>query len=291
MRTVHEPEPPKSAAVNGALIEPTPPSKKSIKLKLANGSKTAPRLSDLSLHPGDDLPDPDPKAKKNNIVYAPAFHPVTGQAGFVIKYPEDILFSHQECEMPADQLLRLLRRQVHWAMQEGEDLKKELEEMEQEKREEWIRKEILLEGVLDSELALAKREGILGNVSARVQQAMEDDAAVGKHLSWSGGEPSWRRELPAAGDADDDVAILDPAAGLRSALQRTPSPPLASATGEEFDVEQDPYDNILAGQMAVYEERERLRSLGNTPAKTPTIKQQQTAEADAVGALLDMGKP
>jgi hypothetical protein len=276
MRTVHEPDLSKSAAAP----EPTPTSRKSIKLKLANGNKgAAAKAAEPTIVSPEEVHSSDPKDQHNNIRYVPAFHPVTGQAGFMIHYPADIVFTSRESDMAANDLMRLLRRQLAWAEQEGAELKKELEELERQKRHEWTQKEILLEGFMEAELSRSKKEGVFETINTRVRRAMEEDAAVGKGLTWTQGTPLWRGEATSAPTRGEDVDMTD--SGLR---------PWEKASGGS-DGEQDPYDNIMAGLMAGYEERERerAREMASTPVQTSASSKQRAAEVDAVGALLGMG--
>lgn len=278
MRTVHEPEPAKGAP--GAVNE-TPSSKKSLKIKLTNGSgtgKAPPTPQDMGPTHDEDGNEVDPSPANDNITYIPAHHPITGQPGFMIHYPPDIHFTAWESSITADQLMRLLRRQVHWAQQEGDALKQEIEQMEAQRREEWTLKEVLLEGVLEADLANAEKHQLLRNVDGRVKEAMRRDALPAKKLEWTGGEPSWRR-------SGDEMDVEMP--GLPQGAQ-SPSPPPTGVSngGGGFDGDADPYDNYLATRMAEYEERERLRSMQNTPAKA--AQEQQAAEQDAVGALMGL---
>ncbi|KAJ9628073.1 hypothetical protein H2203_003295 [Taxawa tesnikishii (nom. ined.)] len=138
----------------------------------------------------------------DNIVYLSAYHPITGQPGFMITYPPDIAFSQFESEIPADQLMRLLRRQLHWAQQESEELKAEIEMLEGIRREEWIKKDLLLDNVRDAELAVGKARGY---VQDGLANDMERDIETAKGLKWSGEEPWWRKGDDGAdegGDAD-----------------------------------------------------------------------------------------
>ncbi|EME49648.1 hypothetical protein DOTSEDRAFT_93227, partial [Dothistroma septosporum NZE10] len=148
MRTVHEPEAAKGGA--GYAHEPTPTGKKSLKLKL-NGSITSKAPVDMGPTHDEDGNEVDPSPPNDNITYMPAHHPITGQPGFMIHYPPDIHFTAWESSIAADQLMRLLRRQLHWAQKEAEDLKQQVNELEAQKREEWTLKEIVLEGVLEQE--------------------------------------------------------------------------------------------------------------------------------------------
>ena len=83
---------------------------------------------------------------------------------------------------------------------------------------------------------------------------------------------------------------MDAAETPAGEAQRTPSPPPTGHSGG-FDGDADPYDNYLASQLAAYEERERLRSLQNTPQnqnQRASSAQTREKEADAVGALMGM---
>lgn len=307
MRTVHEPEPPRTTGTNNAAAtESTSSGKKSgIKIKLTNGNATGtapkptpptPTEAAAMLAPShDEDGNPvTPSHPHDNIQYIPAHHPITGQPGFMITYPPDIHFSAWESSIAADQLLRLLRRQVHWAEKEGEELKVEVEKLERLKREEWMLKELLLDGTLEEDYERAKREGWLDDVPGIPKRMMEADAKPGRVHTWTHGTPSWRRDGQHArtGHAvqnvsdDQDVEMAD-ATATPSALpsaQRTPSPPPTGHSGGGFDGDEDPYDNYLASRMAEYYERERLRSVQNTPQK----QRQEEKEADAVGALVGL---
>ncbi|KAG8623977.1 hypothetical protein KVT40_008953 [Elsinoe batatas] len=195
MRTVHEPEPPKASLTNANPIDPaTGQPKKGPKLRLMNGSKSSntPALTadknplNAGLSPGD--PNWDPSPPNDNIRYTPAHHPVTGQPGFLINYPPDIHFSHYESEIPADQLMQLLIRQVSWAEEEGRELEKEIEDLEQIKREEWVKKEALLEGVMEAELQTGEQRGV---VRGRMKDDLQKDLRSDK-VKWDR-EPDWQR--------------------------------------------------------------------------------------------------
>lgn len=281
MRTVHEPEPVKGAA--GQNNEPTSSGKKGgLKIKLANGSgstKVEKTPADMGPTHDEDGNEVEPSPQNDNIQYMPAHHPITGQPGFMIHYPPDIHFTAWESSIAADQLMRLLRRQLHWATKESDDLKKEIADLERQKREEWTLKEILLEGAMEAELATADQKNLLAAVDERVHDAMIQDTRPSKEMQWTRGEPDWRRPRIAP-YRDEDVDMSTPE---RAVARHSPSPPPTGVSGG-FDGEADPYDNYLAGRMAEYEERERLRSMQNTPAKAA----QQAAEADAVGALMGL---
>lgn len=285
MRTVHEPEAVKGTSAQAN--EATPPGKKG-KAKLTNGStpaKATPTpFPELGLPLDEDGNEYEPTPASDNITYIPAHHPITGQPGFMIHYPPDIHFTSWESSIAADQLMRLLRRQLHWAQQDGDVLKGEIEQLEQQRRDEWTLKEILLDGVMEAEYATAQSDDILRNVDQRVREAMERDIEPAKSLAWTGEEPKWRRPQPARLRSDGDAPMKDNGAETPGQDRRTQSPPPTGVSGG-FDGEADPYDNYLNARMAEYEERQRLRTQG-TPLK---VNEQQSAdEADAAGALMGM---
>ena len=110
----------------------------------------------------------------------------------MITYPPDIHFSQFESEIPADQLMRLLRRQVHWAMQEGDKIKREIDGLERMKNEEWVRKEVLLEGLMEAEIMAGMERGVLDD---EVVGEMERDVETAKGLTWTE-EPWWKAARP-----------------------------------------------------------------------------------------------
>ena len=317
MRTVHEPEQPRGAAP----VDQTPSGGKKggggLKIKMQNGltNKASSALGTPAADPSasssapvgpahdEDGNEIAPSPANDNITYIPAHHPITGQPGFMIHYPPDIQFTAWESSINADQLMRLLRRQLHWATSEQEELRRECEVLEQKRREEWTLKEILLEGVMEGELAKGDADGMLEDVEAKVRERMEGDVEGAKGLSWVPEPPIWRRDgfqrrpkshPTAAGDEGGDSgereqdglpfttplhnlphnaplpdapsAVHTPAA--QQPRTRTPSPP---ATGQSagFDGTGDPYDNYLEDRMAGMErlkaERDKARSLQATP--------------------------
>lgn len=169
LRTVHEPEPTKVAAD----ATPGPPKKGGVKLRLAKtpnatlpsstgsitGTTAAQNPHNAGLDPSH--PEYDPSPPNENIQYIPAHHPITGQPGFMITYPPDIHFTQFESEIPADQLMRLLRRQIHWAQQDATTLQSAIDELEQLKAKEWLQKELLLEDVMRKEIELGLARGAL----------------------------------------------------------------------------------------------------------------------------------
>lgn len=284
MRTVHEPEQVKGAPATTA-DSPAPTGRKG-KAKLANGTSRAPAPAPsdpASLGPlyDEDGNPVEPSPPNDNITYTPAFHPITRQPGFMIRYPPDIHFTSWESSINADTLRRALRRQLHWAHAEGNEIKRDLRDLEQRRREEWTLKEILLEGVMEAELARGQSDDELReSMSAYVHDRMEQDVIPSKRLKWTGGDPDWRHGHRAdviMRDREDDPNMTP------SRDQRTPSPPPSGRSGG-FDGDQDPYDNYLTGMMAQYEAREKQRSVQNTPQQQDGASR----EEDAAGALMGL---
>lgn len=71
------------------------------------------------------------------------------------EYPPDVQFTSEELSMRPDQLFALLRRRVHWAEDDGAELREELEALEAKRKEEWQAKELVLANVMEAELAHA----------------------------------------------------------------------------------------------------------------------------------------
>lgn len=77
------------------------------------------------------------------------------QAIAPFEYPHELQFSEEELALSPDQLFRLLRRQIHWAQEEGQELKDEVETLEARRKEEWQSKELVLANLVEAELATA----------------------------------------------------------------------------------------------------------------------------------------
>lgn len=291
MRTVHEPEQLKGDAAAT--------SKKPAKIKITNGIGVRYAQDDTGPTHDEDGNPVTPSGDNDNIKYIPAHHPTTGQPGFMITYPPDIHFTAWESSVPANQLMRLLRRQLHWAQTEGASLKRELVDLERRRKEEFGLKEILLEGLLEAEHSRADQDGLLRDVDEKVRERMEADIEPAKAIEWTGGTPAWRKQRSARAQHVSDAVMADAATPEEVQAERTPSPPPTGKSGG-FDGDEDPYDNYLASQMAAYEARQKILSQQNTPDRarempremSPTEERlqqrQQDREADAVGALVGM---
>ncbi|KAK3067789.1 hypothetical protein LTR53_015121 [Teratosphaeriaceae sp. CCFEE 6253] len=206
MRTVHEPEVPRGAVPVDAPVVGKGKGAKPGKAAMGNGVGANGAYAKAGdggpafAHDDRDHPFPSayaqPSPASDNITYIPAHHPITRQPGFMIHYPPDINFTAWESSVSADALMRLLRRQIHWAEREHEELESECRELEHAKREEWALKEVLLEGSMECEWARARlgSGGLLREVTGtRAEGMMERDAEIATEgLGWGPRSPPWR---------------------------------------------------------------------------------------------------
>lgn len=72
-------------------------------------------------------------------------------------YPPELGFTAEEEARGPKELHRLLRRQVHWAEEEAEALKKSVEALEELRRHEWMEKEILLDQAIKTDISWHER--------------------------------------------------------------------------------------------------------------------------------------
>jgi len=137
----------------------------------------------------------------NNIMYIA--NPASPTAAPLIQFPSDIHFSVHELALPADQLFRLLRRQLHWAQQDAEELKAEAELLEKKRKEEWVAKELLLENAMEAELARMRRKRSEMGVGDEVElwDYLEEDVKPARALEIKAKTmPWWREDLGVSGE-------------------------------------------------------------------------------------------
>ena len=126
-----------------------------------------------ALRPSDPIPKSmHPTAKSSRLkltIKAPQFQ--TGQPlgvtngitngndppGWTSSYPPELGFTAEEEARGSKELWRLLRRQLHWAEEESEALKRSCEVMEELRRKEWLEKEVLLDQVIKNEISWHER--------------------------------------------------------------------------------------------------------------------------------------
>ena len=116
-----------------------------------------------------------------------------------VSYPSDLHLTAKENAMPPGELFRLLRRQLHWAEDERQELQAEVEALENKKKREWQKKELLLENVMEAELAYhSQRRGGLTNGQTKKILPEKDLPLVG--------EIPWYRKAK----VDADGAVVEP---------------------------------------------------------------------------------
>lgn len=130
---------------------------------------------------------------KDNVIY------IAGPSGHdedrTIQFPTDISFTEDEASMPADHLYRLLRRQLHWAQEEANQLKTEVSDLETKRKEAWTSKELVLENAMDVESIVMTLKGIpTGPDGEFVRSRIREDIKPGRALEINGKKPWWREE-------------------------------------------------------------------------------------------------
>ncbi|KAH8652791.1 hypothetical protein BGZ60DRAFT_497356 [Tricladium varicosporioides] len=100
-------------------------------------------------------------------------------------YPPELAFTPEEEEKGAEDLWRYLRRELAWAEEEAEALKKQAEEMEAIRKREWMEKEILLNQVIKNEIDYNTRrtEVLMGAAKLPTAEELAAAAAVMPHAA------------------------------------------------------------------------------------------------------------
>ena len=194
-----------AAAAAAAAAATVTASADSAKDPLSAVKSNASNPSSPKIPPTNGQSAADLEYEHNNVIYERA--PLTSD-NLIKHFPPDISFTSDELSLPADVLLELLKKQVGWATQDGEELRREVEALEKVKKAEWIKKELLLENVLESEFAaLERRNGVLGGneQQAVVRERMRKDAEMAKRMKVDGEDKLWWRQAnghaePAAAD-------------------------------------------------------------------------------------------
>jgi hypothetical protein len=151
-----------------------------------------------SSHPPNSATVPlsaDAEYAHNNVVYMQ--DPVSPNAPTMVQFPPDLNFTEHELSLPAPELFRLLRRQLHWATQEGEQLRAEAEALEKLRKEAWVAKELTMENLMEEELTRTRRQRVDAGVpdEAHMLDLLEEDIAPAKRLEIkpkAGKLPWWR---------------------------------------------------------------------------------------------------
>ncbi len=184
MRTVHETEAlrpsdpvPKghseaaSRAVGGSGSNG---SLKRIKLIVNNGDRPKSVVGELPPLPTNGIPDENGEAGAIEMDSLPFVLPIPCEY-----YPSDVsdALDDHELALPPSQLYRLLRRQIHWAEQEGDELTKQLDMVEsttefnhdaqidlpgdiaeKSRHNGWLQTEALIDAILGKEAERAREE-------------------------------------------------------------------------------------------------------------------------------------
>ncbi|ORX93232.1 hypothetical protein BCR34DRAFT_500029 [Clohesyomyces aquaticus] len=156
----------------------------------------------------------DSEYSHNNVLYMQDL--AAPNAPTMVQFPADMNFTPHELSLPAPELFRLLRRQLHWAAQEGEQLRAEAEALEKKRKEEWVAKELILENIMEAELAQTKRKRIEMGMLDEPESfgLLEEDVVPGRALElrpntdaklpwWR--EKSWIKRLAEVNDVREGV--------------------------------------------------------------------------------------
>ena len=98
-----------------------------------------------------------PPAEKNNPGAANGITNGNGPSGWTSSYPAELGFTADEEARGPKELWRLLRRQLHWAKEEGDSLKRECDVLEEILKNEWLEKELFFDQYSQSEIDWAER--------------------------------------------------------------------------------------------------------------------------------------
>jgi hypothetical protein len=156
MRTVHETE---ALRPSDPIPKSMQPAKTSRRLKLILKSS---QIQAEENHPGT------PNGTTNGTV----------ATEWTSEYPPELGFTPEEEARGLEGLWRYLRRELVWAEQESEGLKRQCEEMEQLRKKEWKEKEVLLDQVINSEVSYHERRKEVLAIEAQLFAAEELKAAA-----------------------------------------------------------------------------------------------------------------
>jgi hypothetical protein len=139
----------------------------------------------------------DVEHSHNNVIYLQ--DGASPNAPTIVQFPEDLTFTDRELTLPAPDLYSLLRRQLHWATQEGEKLRAEVDVLEKKRKHEWLAKELIVENVMEAELSHTKRKRIESGLLQEPESfgLLDEDIAASKVLKVepkAGRSPWWRED-------------------------------------------------------------------------------------------------
>ncbi|KAI9890189.1 MAG: hypothetical protein M1814_004351 [Vezdaea aestivalis] len=176
MRTVHETEALRpSDPVPKSHSSSNPPSR-STRLKLILSAKPQDyQVNGLSTHDFEDDADIDPLQTVNG---EGTKLPVAGEVDPLAIDPS----------LPPSQQFRILRRQLHWAEEEGKELKEQVEQLTELRKREWVKKELLINNVLEAEIRYQ------GKALRRIPEKSKVGVLPEKELPLQGTVPWYRQD-------------------------------------------------------------------------------------------------
>jgi hypothetical protein len=157
MRTVHETE----------ALRPSDPIPKSMQ----PAAKTSRRLK-IILKASQDLSEETSGDTINGNTNGDA------SMDWTSSYPAELGFTPDEEAKGPEQLYRYLRRELIWAEEESELLKRQADEMEVIRKREWMEKEVLLDQVVKNEISYHERRAAVLEGQAKLPTAQEIKAAA-----------------------------------------------------------------------------------------------------------------
>ncbi len=183
MRTVHEtealrPSDPIPRNHSAAQVKPQ-------RLKLIVNSRP----------PNDEQGNGDGDVDDDATIYSTTDIDPEAPPPLPFEYPLDVHFTEEELSMPPDHLFKLLRRQVHWAEEDGSELRLEIEALQGKRKDEWQAKELVLANLMEAELATAVDKG----EDHDKVMALKDDLPH-PMLPMSGATPWYRIPQPEAAE-------------------------------------------------------------------------------------------
>jgi hypothetical protein len=122
---------------------------------------------------------------------------------WVARFPTDITFSEDELALPSKQLLILLHKQVRWAVEQSEELRRYENELAEQHKAEWISKEALLRDFLSHETAIADQE--LFDEAREAAEIDEDEPMLSNEDVQQGEIPPY----PYAAPEDHDESMVN----------------------------------------------------------------------------------
>lgn len=135
-------------------------------------------------------------------------------ATWTSSFPVELGFTAEEEARGSKELWRLLRRQMHWAEEEGELLKRQAEALEEMRKKEWLEKEVLLEQVIRSEVDWHdRRKEVLAGLAKlpTPEEIKAVAAAMSPQVQSPGPKPVNGQTVPPERDAAAALASLSQA--------------------------------------------------------------------------------